>query len=72
MIAWFGLQPSPVSDDVRSIAVDLELGDRFRQHDAMKKRALDARPRLGVEQARLEGESALWGDFIRARQLSVN
>jgi hypothetical protein len=49
MFSRFDLKRPPVSDDVRTIAVNLEPRDRFRQHGAMKQRSLSARRSLDIQ-----------------------
>jgi hypothetical protein len=59
MFSRLSLERAPVSDDVRTIAVNLEPRDRFRQHGAMKQRSLRARRSLDIEESRLQRQNLL-------------
>ena len=53
------LQRTPVSDDVRPVAVNLQPGDRLVQRGAVQHASLRARRRLELEQPRLHRHDVL-------------
>jgi hypothetical protein len=59
VLVWLRLQTPPVSHDIRPIAVNLEPGDRFRQHGAVKQCALGPCRGLRIEQAWLQRQDLL-------------
>ena len=65
--ARLGVELAPVIDHVRTVAVDLEPGDRLVEGRAVEQAALRAMRRVDVEQAVLHAEDLLQALDVAAR-----